>query len=124
MDRRNNVEWAILAASLIAVVGLVGFLIVDGVTDAGRPPSPLVALHPERAYAITTGWLLPATARNNGDKSAQSVALRATATVNGETEEAEVSIDYLPAGTEVEVTFGFSAEPDGDVLVRITGFVP
>lgn len=124
MDRRNHVEWTILVVSLAAVAGIVGFLIVDGMTDAGRPPSPLVALHPERAYTVPTGWLLPATASNNGDQSAQAVTLLATATVNGETEEAQVSIDYLPAGTEAEVTFGFSAEPDGDVLVRITGFVP
>lgn len=124
MDRRNWVEWTVLVVSIVAVIGIIGFLIVDGMTDAGRPPAPVVAIHLDRAYVTPTGWLVPATASNNGDQSAQAVTLLATATVNGETEEAEVSVDYLPAGTKVEVTFGFSAEPDGEILVRVTGFVP
>lgn len=124
MDRRNWVEWTVLVVSVIAVIGIIGFLIVDGMTDAGRRPAPVVEVHRDRAYVVPTGWLVPATARNNGDQSAQAVTLLATATVNGETEEAEVSVDYLPADTQVDVTFGFSAEPDGKILVRVTGFVP
>lgn len=124
MDRRNRVEWIVLMVSVVAVAGIIGFLIVDGVTDEGRPPAPVVEVHVNRAYVAPAGWLLPATASNDGDQSAQAVRLLATATVNGETEESEVSIDYLPAGTEVDVTFGFSAEPEGEILVRVTGFVP
>lgn len=124
MQRRNHVEWVILVVSVAAVSGIIGFLLVDGLTEADRPPAPIVALHPDRAYRVPSGWLLPATASNNGDQSARTVVVLATATVGGKTEEAEVTIDYLPAGSEVEVTFGFSGEPDGAVVVRIAGFVP
>ena len=67
---------------------------------------------------------MPALAHNDGDRSAQSVTLLATATVNGREEEAEVTIDYLPAGTDVELAFGFSGEPESAVSVRVTGFLP
>lgn len=67
---------------------------------------------------------MPATARNDGDRSAQQVSFLATATVGGSQEEAEITIDHLPAGTVVDLAFGFSGEPEGQVLVRVTGFLP
>lgn len=124
MDHRNKVEWVVLAASVIAVASVVGFLVADGLSDRGRPPAPVVELHFDKAYVTSTGWLLPATASNNGDRSAEGVTLLATATVDGAEEEAEVSVAYLPAGTHVPVTFGFSAKPDSKIEVRVTGFVP
>jgi uncharacterized protein (TIGR02588 family) len=119
---RNWVEWLALAISIVAVAGVVGFLVVDGLADEGRPPLPVVHLELAMAYPSDHGWLLPATVTNDGDEAAEAVLLRATATVAGDEEESEVTIDFLPAGTEVEVTFGFSAEPEGEVSVQIVGF--
>lgn len=120
--RRNWLEWAVLTISAALVIGLVGFLIVDGITDGGRPPDPRVELHLDEAYETPTGWILPATVVNDGDEAAEALVLRATATVGGVEEESEVAIDFLPAGTEVEVSFGFSAGPDGEVTVQTIGF--
>lgn len=124
MDRRNRVEWAILFVSSLAVIVVLGLLIYEGLTDMGRPPAPIVKLQPDKAYLTSTGWVLPAMAHNDGDRSAQEVTLLATAIVNGKEEEAEVTIGYLPAGTDVELAFGFSGKPDGEVSVRVTGFLP
>lgn len=124
MDPRNKVEWVVLVISVVAVIGIVGFLALHGLSDRGRPPEPVVKLHRHEAYVAPTGWFLPATASNNGDQSAEAVTLLATATVDGVEEEAEVTIDYLPSGTQVKVTFGFSAEPEGEIEVRVTGFMP
>ncbi len=124
MDRRNRVEWIVLGVSSLAVATVLGLLLYAGLTDTGRPPTPIVTLHPENAYLMSTGWMLPATAHNDGDRSAQGVTFLAAATVNGNEEEAELTIDYLPAGTDVDLAFGFSAEPDGEVTVRVTGFLP
>lgn len=124
MARRNRVEWAVLVVSCLAVATVLALLLYEGLSDTGRPPAPIVTLHLNEAYGTSAGWVLPATAHNDGDRSAQAVTLLATATVRGEEEEAEVTVDYLPAGTDVDLAFGFSGEPDGEVTVRVTGFLP
>ena len=120
--RQNWLEWVVLGISVAAVIGLISFLVLEGITDEGRPPVPVVELHAGAAYGIPGGWLVPATATNDGDEAAVAVAIRATATVEGAEEESEVTIDFLPAGTEVEVSFGFSGPPEGAVTVSIVGF--
>lgn len=120
--RQNWVEWVALAVSVLAVLGVVGFLVVDGIRDEGQPPTPVVELHRDGAYATDHGWLVPATITNEGDTAAEALVLRGTATIAGEDEESEITIDYLPAGTSVEVSLGFSAEPDGEVTVQVVGF--
>lgn len=120
--RQNGLEWVVLGVSVAAIVFMVGFLVVDGLTDAGRPPEPVITQQVDAAYAVSEGWILPALATNEGDEAAEELALRATATVDGVEEESEVTIDYLPAGTDVEFSFGFSGQPDGDVTVSIVGF--
>jgi uncharacterized protein (TIGR02588 family) len=120
--RQNWLEWGALAASVIAVVAVVGFLVVDGISDEGRPPTPVVELLDAEAYMTEHGWILPAQLTNDGDTAAEALVIRATATVEGTEEESEISVDYLPAGTAVEVSFGFSAEPEGEVTVQVVGF--
>lgn len=120
--RQNWLEWVVLAISAIAVVGLIGFLVVDGVTDEARPPRPMVQLREADAYQAPSGWIVPADVTNDGDDAAAAVVLRATATVAGATEESEVTIDFLPAGTGVEIAFGFSERPEGTVVVSTVGF--
>jgi uncharacterized protein (TIGR02588 family) len=120
--RSNWLEWLALAISVVALVGVVGFLVVDAIVDEGRPPSPAVELRMAEAYDAPSGWLLPATVRNDGDIAAEAVVLRATAEIEGTTEESELTIDYLPSGSEVQVTFGFSSEPEAEVRVQVVGF--
>ena len=120
--RQNWLEWVVLGISAAAVIGLVGFLLVDGVTDEARPPVPVVELQMDAAYDVPGGWILPATVTNEGDGAAEALVLRATGTVGGAEEESETSIDFLPAGTDVEISFGFSGQPDGDVSVSTVGF--
>ena len=120
--RQNWLEWIALAVSVLAVVGVVGFLIVDGIGDEGRPPTPVVELRRSEAYRTDHGWIVPATVTNDGDIAAEGLVLRGRATVGGEDEESELTVDYLPAGTSVEVSVGFSAEPDGEVTLQVVGF--
>ena len=120
--RQNWLEWVVLGVSVVAVVGLVGFLTIDGITDEGRPPEPRAELLAQAAYEFAGGWIIPATVTNGGDEAAEALALRATATIDGAEEESEISIDYLPPGSDVDVSFGFSAPPEGEVTVQVVGF--
>lgn len=120
--RQNWLEWVALAISVLVVVGVVGFLVVDGFQDEGRPPSPVIELHLADAHGSEHGWLVPASVTNDGDTAAEALVLRGMATVDGKDEVSELTVDYLPAGTSVVVTIGFSAEPDGVVTVQVVGF--
>ena len=120
--RQNWLEWVALVVSVLAVIGVVGFLLLDGLRDEGEPPNPTVQLHADEAYRTDHGWIVPATVTNAGDEAAEALVLRATATVAGAEEESELTIDYLPAGTAVDISLGFSAEPEGTPAVQVIGF--
>jgi uncharacterized protein (TIGR02588 family) len=122
--RQNWLEWVALAVSVVAIVAVVGFLVVDGIRDAGRPPMPVVEVRLDDAYQTDAGWLVPATVGNDGDQAAEAVELVARAPVgdgSAGVEEAQVTLDYLPSGSQVDVAFGFSQRPSGDVTVTVRG---
>jgi uncharacterized protein (TIGR02588 family) len=121
LTRRNLVEWVVLAASVIAIGLLVVALVLSGLNEK-RPADPRVSLHADEARTAEIGWLLPATVSNHGDQTAEAVVFEATATVDGEEEASEIEVAFLPAGSELEVTFAFSAEPESEVTVRLVGF--
>ena len=119
--RRNGLEWLILVASLAAIVGVVGFLVVEAVADGGRPAQVGATADVERGSAADSGWLIPVRVYNRGGSAALSVAVEVSATVDGAEETSELTVDVLAGGSEVELLAGFSAEPDGGVAVRIVG---
>lgn len=114
-------EWAVLAASVAAIVLLAAVLVVEGISEA-RPPDPTVELRHAEGRQGVLGWIVPASVSNGGDDAAESVVLEASATIDGESEVSELEVNFLPAGTTVEVAFAFSAQPSGDVTVRLVGF--
>lgn len=120
--RRNWLEWVILVASAVVVVALVGYLLVAGLTDGG--PAEIVAdvRASEASEGPDGGWLVPLTVLNEGGRAAVSIVIEGTATVAGREETSELTVDILAAQSEVELVLGFSAQPDGEVEVRVVGF--
>ncbi len=119
--KRNVIEWAVLIASVAGIVLLVAVLVVEGLTES-RPPDPQVELRPAEGRTGTLGWIVPADVSNGGDEAVEAVVLEATATVGDVDEVSELEINFLPAGTTVEVAFAFSGRPAGEVEVRLVGY--
>ena len=119
--KRNVVEWAVLVASVAAILVLVGVLLIAALGES-QPADPRVELRAGEARAGALGWIMPATVTNGGDEAAEDVVLEASATVAGQTETSEVVVEFLPAQTAVEIAFAFSAKPDDAVSVRLIGF--
>lgn len=119
--RRNALEWAILAVSIVAIVGIVGFLLVEAAADGGRPAAVGATADMDRAVATDQGWLVPIRVYNRGGTAALSVAVEVTATVDASEEVSELTIDVLAGGSEVELLAGFSGRPEADVVIRIVG---
>src|SRR5918994_7226311 len=119
--RKNPVEWVILAASIGALLVVTGILLAEAL-GGETPADPVVTLREGEAVSGADGWLLPATITNNGGDEAASLTVEATADVAGMTEVSAVTVDYLAGGSSVEVTFGFSDRPAGQVEVRVVSF--
>jgi len=120
--RQNAVEWAVLALSVAVIVALVAALVVDGVGDKGAPPRPTIVVHEAHAQATGGGWLVPATIGNDGDQAAEQVTVEAAAEVDGVQQTSQAEVDFLPSGATIEVAFGFTDRPDGEVTVRVIGY--
>lgn len=118
---RNSLEWVILVASLTAIVGVVGFLVVEAVADGGRPASVGATADVDRGSPAENGWLVPVRVYNRGGSAALSVTVEVSALVDGAEEASELTVDVLAGGSEVELLAGFSAEPDGGIAVRVVG---
>ena len=121
--RSNWVEWLALGMSVLAIGAVVGFLVFDGLTNGGTRAVPSIELHHDAAYETELGWMLPATLRNDGDAPAERVVLEASARIDGERQTSSVEVDFLPSGTDVDVFFGFPSAAEGEVTVRVVGFL-
>ena len=119
--KRNIVEWAVLATSVLAIGLVVAILAVEGFSES-RPADPRLTLLSGEAHSAASGWIVPATVVNEGDEAAEAVVFEATASLGGEDETSQLQVDFLPAGTEVEVAFAFSAQPDAEITVRLVSF--
>lgn len=119
--RRNWLEWAILVSSVVALLGLVGFLVVAAVTDRTDADIRLDVRMAE-ARETEAGWLVPVSVRNEGGEPAAGLMIEASAEVDGAEETAEVTLDLLPAHSQAEIVVGLSAAPDGELRLRVLGF--
>ena len=120
--RKNWVEWAALGVSVVSIAAVVGFLVLDGLGNRGTRAMPTVELDMAGGYETEIGYVVPATVRNDGDAPAERVVLEASARVDGEQQVSAFEVDFLASRSEVEVYFGFDAEPEGEVAVRVVAF--
>ena len=120
--RRNWLEWAILAVSVVVVASLVVYLLVSGLTASGPPAIRLEVAATEAEAGPSGGWLVPLVVRNEGGEAAVSIVVEGSAVVGGEVESSQLTVDVLAADSEVELTLGFSGPPDGEIQSRVVGF--
>jgi uncharacterized protein (TIGR02588 family) len=119
---RNWLEWAILVVSVALVVGLVGYLLVSGLTNAGPALIRLEVTAAEAADGPDGGWLVPLTMRNEGGSAAVSIVVEGTAMVAGTEQSSQLTVDVLAADSAVDLVLGFSGRPEGEVQLRVVGF--
>ncbi|HSH21120.1 MAG TPA: hypothetical protein VK992_00705 [Candidatus Caenarcaniphilales bacterium] len=99
---------------------LIGVLLITGFNESS-PADPQGYDRRKRPRARPAASCRP-TVSNGDDEAVAAAVLQASASVGGELGVADLEIDFLPAGTELEVAFGFSAQPTGEVTVRLVGF--
>ncbi len=119
--RQNVLEWAALAISAVAI-GLVAVLLVVEGLGSTSAADPGLTLRAEEGRAVALGWSVPGTMSNTGNDPAEAVVVEATAIVDGVEETSEIEVMYLPGGSSVDVEFGFSGRPEGEISARLVGY--
>jgi len=111
--------------ALPAILGMTVLVALLPVVEGMGPMSPAgpgLTLRPEDGRAIALGWSVPGTLSNAGDDAAEAVVVEARATVRRAEETSEVEVMFLPGRSSVEVEFGFSAQPAGEIQARLVGY--
>jgi uncharacterized protein (TIGR02588 family) len=115
-------EWIVAAASLVLVVGTIGFLLYQAVTTI--PSSPDVSIHVESVTALRGGHLVRITIINHGGVTAEGVVVEGELTIeDGQKEVSHTEIDYVPAHAERRGGLFFSQDPRrGELRLRVLGY--
>jgi uncharacterized protein (TIGR02588 family) len=91
---KNVLEWTVFGVSLVLVLGTLGYLVREALTDSDGPPEVVVVLGAPRAGA--GGHMVPVTAENRGAATAEDVQITIRLTSDGGEEEAVLTVPYLP----------------------------
>ena len=110
-------EWIAAALGALALTSVLAILAYEISTDEKRPPAFDFAT--ERVEPAGERWYVGFRIRNSGDATASSVKVIGTA-ADGET--AEVTLRYVPGGSEREGGLYFSNDPRRGVEFRVSGY--
>ncbi|HYE16281.1 MAG TPA: hypothetical protein VD968_17720 [Pyrinomonadaceae bacterium] len=120
---KNWIEWAVFGIGLLLVAGTLGFLIYDGATQSGEPPTVEVRLGEPRPTGHN--FTVPVTVFNRGDETAEGVTVEVTLEAGGgaEPERSEFTVAFLPRRASREGWVAFSTDPrSGRLTPRVLGY--
>ncbi len=111
VEKPPALEWLIAAAGLILVVGTIGFLIYQAVTDKNTPPD--LSVSTDSVVRTENGYLVKFSIYNKGDDNAADIVVEGKIKQNGEDlETSSVTIDYAPSNSKREGGLFFTKNPD------------
>ncbi len=119
-EAKSWLEWVVFAVSAVLIVAVVGFLVVDGMRDAGRPPDIRISLG--KGQKSAHGFLVPVSVTNLGDKTAQAVELEIRCQSGEDEQSATLTYDFLASGEVRAGWAGFSGEPVERLSARVVGY--
>jgi len=119
---KNWLEWVVFGVGLALVAGTLGYLIYDGATADGVPPSIEVKLGEPRPTGHN--FIVPVTVTNHGDQTAEGVTVEVTLGGGaGEPERGEFAVAFLPRRATREGWVAFRTDPRGKSLTpRVLGY--
>lgn len=119
--KKNTLEWLVFAASAALILSCVGLLTYQQLSGGGSPPSLSVAT--AEIVETTGGFAVAVRVRNDGDTTAQEVAIEATLTWLGGSEQSGITVAYVPYHSHRRGWLVFSHDPRSARLdVRVVGY--
>jgi uncharacterized protein (TIGR02588 family) len=121
VPEKNWLEWMVFWAGLALVGGVAGYLAYAATTTGRTPPRLTIAIGEPRRTA--EGFAVPVTVANAGDTTAHSVTVEVRSGDGGEGERAEVTLAFVPHGSERRGWVTFERAPDASRLrARVLGY--
>jgi uncharacterized protein (TIGR02588 family) len=106
----STAEWIVAAMSALLVLGVIGFLVYDGVMSPKTPPDVIVQV--DSIQPAGPGYLVIFRARNSGHYTAANVIVEGELMADsGRVEASETTIDYVPAGGQQRAGLYFTRDP-------------
>jgi uncharacterized protein (TIGR02588 family) len=107
---KNWLEWTVFAVGLLLLVATLGYLVRETLVSKKGPPDIVVSLGPARPSA--SGYLVPVEVMNRGETTAEDVRVPVFLdNPDGEPEEAELSVAFLPSESRREGWLSFRGDP-------------
>jgi uncharacterized protein (TIGR02588 family) len=107
---KNWLEWTVFAVGLVLVLATLGFLIRESLVSGDGPPEILARLGEPRP--AQSGHLVPIEVTNVGLATAEDVSVPVFLDLpDGEREEAQLAIAFLPRDSRREGWVHFRSDP-------------
>ena len=107
---KNALEWTVFAIGLALVLATLGYLVRESVVGEGGPPDIVARLGAPRPSE--NGYLVPVEVANIGRSTAEDVSVPVFLDLpDGEREEAELGIAFLPRDSKRDGWVSFRADP-------------
>ncbi len=106
----STAEWIVAAVSALLVLGVIGFLVYDGLASPQTPPD--VRVEVDSIQQAGPGFLVLFRAHNSGNNTAADVIIEGELLADsGRVETSETTLDYVPAGSEQRAGLYFTRDP-------------
>ena len=108
-------EWIVAGVSCLALLAVLGYLILDGLTGSNGPADIIVL--PTEVTAMNDGYVVEFSADNRAGKSVASVEIKGELHDGQEVvEESRVTLDYIPQKSGRNGALIFRSDPEAHEL--------
>jgi uncharacterized protein (TIGR02588 family) len=113
--RPHRIEWFTGILSSLLVLAITGWMLFEATTSSDRPPE--LSARVIATEAVSPGWHVMIQVENTGDQAAADVKVKATLrSEDTQLEEAELTFDYVAAGSTSRGTMIFVNNPSAGLL--------
>lgn len=122
LQRTPILEWIAAALGLVLTVGMLAYLVHEGISEPDGPPALTVVAEPPTRTA--GGFVVPFVVRNDSPATAAAVEVRGTLTQGGRVlEERRQSFTYVPGDGEARGGLLFDNDPAAaEISIRPEGY--
>lgn len=122
---RTTVEWITLGISVMIIASLVGLISYLYVSGGSTPAIIEVKPQFDQIRKVQDRYYVPVEITNVGGETAEEVTVQISLeSANGQTESAEVTIDFLAGQDRANATVAFGEDPSqGEVTVDVVSYL-